>query len=97
MRRLFLLIFVLFLVVDLADDGFPGKARFVSSLSPSAVSAVSSLHDNVDQVDSWCEPPLRVARGGSNYYQVRILTRNVQQILKKISSCHISSSGGLPL
>jgi hypothetical protein len=97
MRRLLLLIFVLRLLIDLGDDGFPGKARFVSPVSPSAGSVVSSLPYDVGQIDSWCELPLREARGIPNPYQDPRLTCNIRQILRKISSCHISSAGGLPL
>jgi hypothetical protein len=96
MRRFVLLIFVLLLLIDLGDDGSLGKARFVNPVSPSAGSSVSSPHCSMDQVDSWCGPPLRDVPDISHLYQGQRLTCNGRQILKKISSGNISSSGGMP-
>jgi hypothetical protein len=97
MRRLLLLIFVLLLLIDLGDDGFPGKVKFVSPLPPSAGSSVSSPHCDVEQVNSRCELPVRDLSGTFNHYQYQRLTCNVWQKLEIISSCHTSSSGGMPL
>jgi hypothetical protein len=97
MRRLLLLIFLVLLVVDLADDGFPGKARFISPVSPLSGSAASSHQYNVEQVDSWCELPLIDSLEISNHYQSQTLTCRVLHILKRISFCHTRSSGGIPL
>jgi hypothetical protein len=97
MRRLLLLIFVLLLVVDLADDGFPGKARFVSPVSPISDSAASFPPYDLEQVDSWCELPLIDSLGIFNHYQSQTLTCRVLHNLKRITSCHTRSSGGIPL
>ena len=97
MRRLLVLIFILLLVVDLADDGFPGKARFVSPVSPLSDSAASFSPSNLEQVDSWWEPPLIDPLGISNHYQSQTVTCRVQNNLKKVSSSLTSSSGGIPL
>jgi hypothetical protein len=97
MRRLFTLIFALLLVVDLADDGFPGKARFVSPVSPFSDSVASFSPSNLEQLDSWCELPLIDPLGISEYYQSQTLTCRVQNNLKKITSFQLSSSGGIPL
>jgi hypothetical protein len=97
MRRLFIAIFMLLLLIDLGDDGFIGKARFVSPGAPSAASVASSPYYGVEQVDSWRELPLKDLLGIFKHYQNQKLTCNVRQILKKISFCRTSGSGGLPL
>jgi hypothetical protein len=97
MRRLLLVLFVLLLLIDLGDDGFPGKVKFVSPLPPPEGSVVSSPHYGVEQVDSWGELPLRDSSEIINYCRYQELTCNVQQNLKMIISCHTSSSGGMPL
>jgi hypothetical protein len=96
-RRLLIVIFVLLLLIDLGDDGFPGKARFVSPASPSAASVASSPYCGVEQVDSWCELPQKDLPGIFNHYHGQKLACNFRQILKKIGFCHTSSSGGIPL
>jgi hypothetical protein len=97
MRRLLLLIFVLLLVVDFADDGFPGKARFISPVAPLSGSVAFSHQYNVEKMDAWCELPLIDPLGILNRYQSQKLICRVQNNLKKISSCQTSSSGGIPL
>jgi hypothetical protein len=97
MRRLLLLIFVLLLVVDFADDGFPGKARFFGPVSPISDSAVSVPPSDLEQVESWFELPLIDSLGIFNHYQSQTLTCRVLHNLKKVSSCHTRSSGGIPL
>ena len=97
MRRLLLLIFMLLLLIDLGDDGFLGKARFVSPVSPAAGSSVSPSHYDVEQVDSWGELPLRDSLKIFNHYQDQTLTCSFLNSLQKISFCQAISSGGLPL
>jgi hypothetical protein len=97
MRRFLMLIFVLLLLVDLADDGFLGKARFVSPVSPLSGSVASSHQYAAEQVDSWCELPLRNSPGIFNHYQNQPISCSFLNNLKKISSWHTSSSGGIPL
>jgi hypothetical protein len=97
MRRLIPAILVLLLLIDLADDGFPGKVRFVSHVSPLSGSVASYLQYSVEQVDSHCEPPLPDSPGIFNHYQDQTVTCSFLNNLKKISFCHTSSSGGIPL
>jgi len=97
MRRLLLLIFVLLLLVDLADDGFPGKARFWYPFSGPSGSTACAPQYNLEQVDSWCELPLIDSLGISNRNQSHPLTFGVLRNFKRLTSCHTSSSGGIPL
>jgi hypothetical protein len=97
MRRLLLFIFVLLLVVDLADDGFPGKAIFCNPVSPLSGSVASSHQSNVEQMDSWYEFPLIDSPGIFNHYQNQTLTCSSLNNLKRIGFYHTSSSGGIPL
>jgi hypothetical protein len=97
MRRLLLFIFVLLLVVDLADDGLPGKARFVSPVAPLSSSVGAFPLYDFEKVDSCCEFTLTDPSGISNHYENQTLPCRVQNNLKRIGSYQISSSGGIPL
>ncbi len=87
MRRLLLLIFVLLLLVDLADDGFPGKVT-VFSLSPLTCSVTSSDQYDPDIVDSWCEFSPTDSQGIRPQFQTQALIFSVLPILKIISPYH---------
>jgi hypothetical protein len=94
----FLLVFLaLLLVVDLADDGFLGKARFVSPVSPFSDSVAPDPQYNVELVDSWCGLSLPDSLGIFYHYQSQTVTCRFLDNLKRISFCQASSSGGLPL
>jgi len=97
MRRFLLLIFALLLMLDLADDGCLGKAKFVSPLSPPPASADSSHKTKSGQGDFWLELPPADSRGNLNHFGTYSVKVSIQHdfIIKYYH--HISSSGGLPL
>jgi len=98
MRRLLLFICILFLLVDLADDGALGNApRFSIPPSSLADSVASSQNCNPDQQDSWCELPPEDLGGTTSPFQSQQLTFSILRKLKVITSCRSSSSGGIPL
>jgi hypothetical protein len=94
MRRFLLVFLALILLIDLADDGFPGKARFVSPASGSVASCSQYI---VEQVDSWCGSPVPDALEIFSHYQNQTVTFSSFNNFNKIIFCHTNSSGGMPL
>ncbi len=95
MKRVILLILVL-LLIDLAEDGQFGKATFVAPQSDAKTSTVSPLVDCSGKVDS------RNTMPADGWEICRLLqcqpgTLPVQPALRIIIYNHTGSSGGIPL
>jgi hypothetical protein len=97
MKRMVLLILVLLLMVDLAEDGFLGNAK-VYLPGPSAETSVTSSHNHpgLNQADSRYELvspdlPERLVDG-----HAQPVTLPVSSTLQIMYCCHVSSSGGIP-
>jgi hypothetical protein len=96
MKRLVIFICVLFLLLDLADDGCFGKAKFSLLDSSSSASVTSSDHSDSDQPNygHGSAPPDLAAR--PRQADTRTVTLSVPATILKIHCCHFSSAGGLP-
>jgi hypothetical protein len=98
MKRVVLLMLVLLLLVDLAEDGCLGKVTFCLPC-PSAKTTVTSFHDcpGSGQSDFGHEVASPNVPGRSRYGEARSLSLHVPPTLQIIRCCHLSSSGGIPL
>jgi len=97
MRGFLLVFLVLLLLIDLAEDGFPGEARFVCPLSPLSGSVATCSQYTLEQADSWCEPSVPDSPEIFTHYQNQTVTVNFLNNFKKIIFCHHNSTGGIPL
>jgi hypothetical protein len=98
MKRLVLLILVLMLLVDLAEDGYLGKVTFCLP-HPSAKTSVtaSSKYPVSGQSDLGHEPASPNLPGNpchGDAWSVSFLF--VPPTLRIMHCCHLSSAGGLP-
>lgn len=96
MKRMVMLICILFLILDLADDGCLGKAKFVAPHSPVKSLEVSSNHYGSEAIDCHTEVlwgnfelPFPQSRG-------KPTKPVVQQSRRIIFTSHLCSAGGLP-
>jgi len=96
MKRVVLLILVLLLVIDLAEDGCLGKAKFAPPHSFAKTSLTSPLLDCSGKVDSHYKLPTG-CWGRSRLMQFQTVTQWVQPVLKIIIYNNNGSSGGIPL
>ncbi len=95
MKRAVLLLLVL-LMIDLAEDGQFGKATFVAPQSDAETLLVSSLVDYSGEVDSSNALPEKGCKINRLLQGVPV-TIPVQPILRIIIYNHTNSSGGIPL
>ena len=96
MKRTVLLILVLLLLVDLADDGCFGEVKFNFSGPTAKICDTSSDHPDSGQTDFRLElasTDLSVFRYGHS----NPVTLRVAPTLQIIHWCNLSSSGGIPL
>jgi hypothetical protein len=98
MKRVVLLILVLMLLVDLAEDGCLGKVTFCLPC-PSAKTTVTSSHDcpGSGQGDFGHELASPKVPGCSLRGEARPVSLHVPPALQIIHCCHLNSSGGIPL
>jgi hypothetical protein len=94
MKRFLLLLFLLLLVVDLADDGGFGKVTFVAPTS-TAETSYSTPQSCSGKVD--CRY-LLVAEGGETSCLMHLhpVTLEIQPALKIVLATNIGSAGGIP-
>ena len=97
MRRTVLLILALLLMFDLAEDGCLGKAKFDLPHPSAKTSVTSSHHFDSGQVDFRHELASADLPGIPRHADTQPVTLGVQPTLQIIYSCHLSSSGGIPL
>jgi len=97
MKRVVCLIVVLFILVDLAEDGCLGKANFYLP-DPLAKTSVTSCPDSDSgQTDSRYEFASTNLPTSLRHGDIKPVTLRVLHTLTIIHCCHLSSSGGIPL
>ena len=96
MRCLLLHILIILLLIDLADDGFPGKVRFGASFLPSD-STVFSPQYYLEQVDYFCKLPIIKSIEISNHYQIQSIIIISLHNHSKSTPYYANISGGIPL
>jgi hypothetical protein len=97
MKRMVLLILVLLLMIDSAEDGLLGKTKLALPDSSVKASVTSSHHPDSDQNNfrqdmASTDLPQNPNHGDSHSVNLRFLP-----CLQIIDCCHFSSSGGIPL
>lgn len=97
MKRMLVLIGALLLMLDLADDGCLGKAKFVCPTAPIRSSVNSHQSDDLCKVDSSYELLPAVSWGIPRQCESRPVTPRFHHTYKLIDYYHSGSSGGLPL
>jgi hypothetical protein len=97
MKRLVLLLFALFLMFDLAEDGCLGKAAFVPSHSQDYASVTSLHHAGSDKADSRDEVATADLRGPPSQGRSQPVTPVDLPTFRPIDYCHFGSSGDIPL
>jgi hypothetical protein len=98
MKRMVLLILVLILMIDLAEDGCLGKVT-VYLPHPSAKTSVTSSHNHPDsgQTDFRHELASLNLPGSPRHGDAKPVTLGLPHTLQIINCCHRGSSGGIPL
>jgi hypothetical protein len=97
MKRAFLLIFAVLLLLDLADDGYLGKVKFVPPHSSAKTSLTSTLQSNSGGGDLRYTMPSPAHTETCDRKQFQPILLRVHPTLKIIFSCSNGSSGGIPL
>jgi hypothetical protein len=98
MKRMVLLILVLLLMVDLAEDGYLGKATPCLP-RPIAKTSVTSSHNQPGSGHSIFRhelSPTELYRT-LRYGKAQVATHHLPSTLQVLHCCHLSSSGGIPL
>ena len=98
MKRIVLLILVLILMLDMAEDGYLGNGR-VYLPNPSAKTTLTSSHDcpGSGHTDFLYELRSADLSGSPRHGNAQPVTPNVAPTLQIIDCCHLNSSGGIPL
>ncbi len=96
MKRGILLIVALLLVLDLAEDGYLGRAKFVPPHSSAKTSLTSSPQFDSAKIDSSDLPPSQNWAKIPCPRQVQPVMQPAQQSLKITTYCNNGSSGGMP-
>jgi hypothetical protein len=98
MKRLVLLILVLLLMVDLAEDGCLGKATPCLPCS-TAKTSVTSFHNHPGSGHSSFQPALSPTDLSMSlrYGKAQVVTPHLPSTLQKMLCCHLGSSGAIPL
>jgi hypothetical protein len=95
MKRMVLLILVLFLIMNFAGGDCLGKAKF--NLPDSSISVTSSDHPDLDQTDFRHELASTDLPGSPRPDNAQPVIFCVTPTLQIIRCCHLNSSGGVPL
>jgi hypothetical protein len=96
MKRMVLLILVLLLLVDLAEDGCLGKVNFYLPNPTAKTSVTSSDHPDSGQTDFRHEIASPDLPGSLHHGDSQPVTLRVLPTIQIIHCCHFSSSGGIP-
>jgi hypothetical protein len=96
MKRGVLLILALLLLLDLADDGYLGKAKFVPPYSTAKTSLTSAPQYDTGKIDSSGSLPSPDWRDMSGPRHLQPVMPLVQLARKIITPCNNGSSGGIP-
>ena len=97
MKRVVLLILVLMLLIDLADDGCIGKANFYLPAPSTEISVTSCPYSDSGHTDFSYEFASTDFPESFKHGDTKPVTLRVLHILQIIHCCHLSSSGGIPL
>jgi hypothetical protein len=97
MKRMVLVILVLLLMFDLAEDGCLGKATFDFYHPSAKTSVTTSDHPDSGQTDFQHELASIDLMGSPAHDDTQSVTLRVLPTLQIIHRCHLSSSGGIPL
>jgi hypothetical protein len=95
-KRLILLICVLTLALDLAQDGALGKASFVTPCSPVKSLAFASHHFKAASLSALDKPLPTTDLKCPYCNSIPYATTAAQDYLTRIYFYHISSAGGIP-
>jgi hypothetical protein len=95
-KRLVILICVLFLMFDLADDGRLGKAKF-NLPTPQAKTSLLSFYHPVPTQNDFQDGIAGIDLPGIPRHQYTQPVIPAPLPLKIIKCCHLSSAGGIPL
>jgi hypothetical protein len=96
MKRGILLIVMLLLLVDLAEDGCLGKVKFGPLQAAVSTSFSNFHHYPTGQLDSTHSLPSPDWPDMSGSRQFQLVTQMGQLALKIMSFCNHGSSGGIP-
>jgi hypothetical protein len=97
MKRSMLLILALLLMMDLAEDGFLGKATFELPRAVAKTSASTTHHNYSGQVDCRHEVPLAHLSDPPGRAHYQPVSFRIQPTFKIIDYRNPGSSGGVPL
>lgn len=97
MKRMVIFICVLFLMLDIADDGCLGKAKFNLPQPQAETSLTSSYHPDSNQTDFHHKLTATDLPGIHRLEYTQPVTLCVLPTIRIIHCCHLSSSGGIPL
>jgi hypothetical protein len=96
MKRFILIIVVLLLIFDLADDGCLGKAIYIPPHSSAKASFVSPHPENSGNLDSWNGLALSSLQGPPSRSRSLPVTHRIRQTLTS-DYYYAAGSGGIPL
>ena len=96
MKRGIMLILMMALLVDLAQDGYLGTVKFGPLQAAVSTSFSNFHHHTFKQVDSSHALPSPDCRDIFNPWQSRPVIQSGQLALKIITPCNNGSSGGIP-
>jgi hypothetical protein len=97
MKRVVLLILVLLLMADLAEDGYLGKPMFLPPHSSAKTSVTSSHHLDSNDIDFCLKIAAKDWPGTPRHGDDQPIILGATITLQIIHCCHISGSGGVPL
>jgi hypothetical protein len=96
MKRLFILLFIIALMLDLSDDGHLGKDKFVPPESP--VQSLKTSTDLVSAAKPLCYHGLSIAK--IQHFVLPSFAQPIKSVVqnprKTFLSTNFSSAGGLP-
>jgi hypothetical protein len=97
MKRIVLLILVLLLTADLAEDGCLGKAKFILPYSSTKTSVTSSHHLHSKHIDFQHKIAATDLPESPWHNNAHPIILSVPATLQLIHCCHRGSAGGIPL
>jgi predicted small lipoprotein YifL len=97
MKRMMLLILVLLLMADMAEDGCLGKGKVYLPCSSGKTTVTSSHQPDSAKTDLRHELASPNVTGGVRHGDARPARLQVPPTLQIMYCCHLSSSGGIPL
>lgn len=97
MKRILLLILVLFFLADLADDGQVGKPKYCLGHSPVKITVTSTdQNPGPGHIDLHHDPASLKVPGKPFSSSFQPTTLHLSPTLQIMHCCHLSSAGGNP-